>query len=313
MLTYIPYSFLFFIIHGVASSPERNSRGATYYLMFYAVSTIVSHTVSIWLTVSVAMFRYIYLSAHNGKLLCTLFRAKVTVAAVIVASIVMNIPQLLILRIHEFHDERTNLTRFILQPTGLASHNAQLQLAQAIIMAVLVKIGPSVLLTFLSASLIRIILKAQKKYQKMQSLSKGSLHLGPNEKKRQEQTNQTTKLLIAVAIVFTVAELPQGILFCLNRLSGEYQQLYYKLGNLMDLVTMVSCSINFVLYCSMSHQFRKIFVSTINGSSLRLTKCRGSCCRQPFRNISTSLSTEMTAVSNHRSEEEEEENFVKEV
>lgn len=316
MLDYIPYSILFFIKHGPDVSVERNNQPAVNYLFFHAVCSIVSHTASIWLTVCVALFRYIYLSSSRGKELCALSRANLTIGLVCIVSFLLSLPQILVLKINESIDPETNETSYwYLWTNGIPKHQKAINKAGYIIMAVLVKIGPSILLILLSLLLISIIMKVQRRYQKIHTQQSKKSNASATEKKRQEQTNQTTKLLICVAIVFTIVELPQGILFVCNGIAPKiFEKVYYPLGNLFDLMTIISCGVNFVLYCAMSTQFRKIFVRNLktlikvesctkNNSELtsqRSTSGADETVHQPLCNVGGHIAsgTNSTIVSN---------------
>ena len=65
ILTNIPYVVHFYLIHGQKSlhAPfiERDSKFWTYLLKIHTSSSITFHTVSIWLTVYLAIFRYCYI------------------------------------------------------------------------------------------------------------------------------------------------------------------------------------------------------------------------------------------------------------
>lgn len=295
MLTYIPYSLLFYIIHGINSSPVRNNLHAVSYLKFHAICSSVSHTVSIWLTVSVALLRYIYLSSKNGQKFNTLHNVYIIIGAVVAFSTLLNLPQFLVLQINKVSNNATSETWYYLDTTGMREHQGTIKTAQYIITAVLVKIGPGLLLILLSVLLIRFLVKAQSRYQRMRqshSSCDGSTHVASSNKKRQEQTNQTTRLLIAVSIVFSVAELPQGCLYGLSALEERYELVYWLLGNFFDLLTMISCAVNFVLYCSMSAQFRKIFME-----NLKMLQLHVLCCQQkPLLSPQSSVPTEHVAV-----------------
>lgn len=307
MLTYIPYALLFFIIHGVDEGPTRNSYAATAFLKFHAICSMTAHTASLWLTVSVAMFRYIFLSARNGRELCSLFKIHVTIGVVIGISGLLNLPQIFVLKINEYTQSTTNLSWYYLSNDGLMSeermkkYNQAMKTSQFVITATLVKIGPNILLILLSALLIRFMFQAQSRYQKMRQSNstcsrKSSVHTAPGDKKRQGQTTQTTKLLVAIAIVFTVSELPQGISFVLSGLGKNYEEINWLLGNLFDLLTIISCGINFVLYCGMSQQFRKIFmrmlrIKSAHSALLRILCCQKSAPPSPQLSPPTSTST----------------------
>lgn len=76
-----------------------------------------------------------------------------------------------------------------------------------------------------------------------------------------KRTDRTTRMLIAVLILFLVTEIPQGILGLLSAYVGDcfFRNCYHKFGELMDILALLNSSINFILYCSMSRQFRMIF------------------------------------------------------
>ena len=75
----------------------------------------------------------------------------------------------------------------------------------------------------------------------------------------------SSDLLLAVVAILAVSELPQGILFVLSSVLYEfYDTVHLQLGNLLDVLALMSGSINFILFCSMSSQFRKTLASTLH-------------------------------------------------
>lgn len=63
-------------------------------------------------------------------------------------------------------------------------------------------------------------------------------------------------------VSFTTFYTLQAILLFLSGLVGDCftDTVYNALGDFMDLLTIVNNGINFILYCSMSHQFRTTFI-----------------------------------------------------
>jgi len=59
MLAYVPFALIFYILYGVEMSVQRNTWSAAQFLLFYARFSVVVHIAAIWLTVVLAMFRYI--------------------------------------------------------------------------------------------------------------------------------------------------------------------------------------------------------------------------------------------------------------
>ncbi|CAH8521455.1 unnamed protein product [Schistosoma rodhaini] len=82
------------------------------------------------------------------------------------------------------------------------------------------------------------------------------------ENEREKAENRMTKFLLAIVIIFMITLLPQAILLFLSGLVGDCftDTVYNALGDFMDLLTIVNNGINFILYCSMSHQFRTTFI-----------------------------------------------------
>ena len=58
MAAYLPFALWFYVLHGTDASPTRNSLPAVRFMLFFACFSVVVHTVSIWLTVVLAVFRY---------------------------------------------------------------------------------------------------------------------------------------------------------------------------------------------------------------------------------------------------------------
>lgn len=73
--------------------------------------------------------------------------------------------------------------------------------------------------------------------------------------------DRTSRLLLAVLLLFLLTELPQGILGLLTVFLGDrfFEECYVRLGELMDLLALTSSTLNFPLYCLMSRQFRAAF------------------------------------------------------
>lgn len=60
MAAYLPFALRFYVLYGVEPTSKRNEQTAVRFLLFYARFSVVVHTASIWLTVVMATFRYIF-------------------------------------------------------------------------------------------------------------------------------------------------------------------------------------------------------------------------------------------------------------
>lgn len=89
-----------------------------------------------------------------------------------------------------------------------------------------------------------------------------------DESERAREHNRTTAMLLAVVGLFQLTELPQGVLtLCSIFIPNFFADVYWPLGDVLDIAALLNNSINFVLYCTMSRQFRETFVETFLGAS----------------------------------------------
>jgi len=87
-----------------------------------------------------------------------------------------------------------------------------------------------------------------------------------DESERAREHNRTTAMLLAVVGLFQLTELPQGVLtLCSIFIPNFFRDVYWPLGDVLDIAALLNNSINFVLYCTMSRQFRETFVETFLG------------------------------------------------
>lgn len=120
--------------------------------------------------------------------------------------------------------------------------------------SVVIKIIPCVALTVLSRRLIYALLEAKQRRAKLTGSGRKSAD-------KERQTDRTTRMLLAVLLLFLITEFPQGILGLLTLLLGKrfFTDCYQTMGEVMDMLALVNSAINFILYCVMSRQFRNTF------------------------------------------------------
>lgn len=84
-----------------------------------------------------------------------------------------------------------------------------------------------------------------------------------NLRKKLSDSTRTTVMLTIVCVLFLVAELPLSVSTLLSITMGDgfYTDIYMPLGDLMEMIVLISSSINFILYCSMSTAFREAFLA----------------------------------------------------
>lgn len=129
--------------------------------------------------------------------------------------------------------------------------------------SVLIKLLPCLILTVISWWLIRALYSANLHQKNLRNYSScpAAEKMVKRQHKADKRTDRTTKMLLAVWLLFLLTELPQGILGLLSGVLGWcfFVRCYNLLGDMMDLLALVNGAINFILYCSMSRQFRQTF------------------------------------------------------
>lgn len=91
-------------------------------------------------------------------------------------------------------------------------------------------------------------------------------------------SDRTTRMLLAILILFLVTEMPAGLLALASGIIGDefFQSVYNPLGNFSDILALVNSGINFILYCSMSRLFRTTFMKIFCLKSIQSRQNQGS-------------------------------------
>ncbi len=252
MISYLPYATYFYCY----AKPEHtygHRYGWIIYLIFNQNFIITCHTIAMWLTVSLAVFRYIVVCHHTlGPKLCNLRRAKITIVAVLVANVIFCIPNYILYTTttEECPDRGYQCYWFDKNYFVTDFH----KMFNYWLFGVVLKVAPCVLLTVLSSLLIYAMHEADKKRRRLKSQGKRA------ESERASEHNRTTAMLVAVVLCFVIAELPQGTLAFLSGVDQDiFDHIYVPLGDVWDIIVLINSAVNFILYCIMSRQFRDTF------------------------------------------------------
>ncbi|XP_034483145.1 sex peptide receptor [Drosophila innubila] len=336
MLEYIPYTVHDYILSDLLPREQQLSYSWACFIKFHSIFAQVLHTISIWLTVTLAVWRYIAVSyPQRNRIWCGMRTTTITIAMAYVVCVLVVSPWLyLVTAIAKYqltldgngktikslplsqyvidNEEQItlqvmssttpqmswtlynttavssttttttaplnigqrNITVYKLYHSELALNDLPLRNATFLIYSVLIKLIPCFALTVLSVRLIGALLEAKKRRKilachaanDMQPIVNGKV-ITPSQPKssklleKEKQTDRTTRMLLAVLLLFLITEFPQGIMGLLNVLLGDafLMECYLKLSDLMDILALINSSINFILYCSMSRQFRSTF------------------------------------------------------
>ena len=300
MVAYLPFALRFYCLYGTEPTPERNTLSAIRFMLFYACFSVVVHTVSIWLTVTLAVFRYIFIKyPRYGTVLCSLWRAKLAVILVFLVTLIVCIPNFITLTVMGHPVESGNSTDARL---WIVDFKEDTDMQKKIynfnfwVQAILVKLVPCIGLTILSILLVHTMNEAEQRRQNLRNKGKKIVpkkprtmctcftnlcHAKPearnyggtkngdvtangarkDDSSRDRKTNRTTRMLLAVVGLFLLTEFPQGVLSLLGGILPHFvEQVYGPLGDLVDILALINNGINFILYCTMSKQFRDTFI-----------------------------------------------------
>ncbi|CAG2163501.1 unnamed protein product [Oppiella nova] len=269
--SYIPFAIHNFI-RTETDEEVVNAYGWALFTLFHAHFTVICHTISIWLTVILAFWRYLAIrSPQNSKTWCSMKRAKYAILCAYILVPCSCLPLFLSFTISEFDIESKPNQTFFRNKVDFSSIAIQndelLQKLNFWVFSVLLKLIPCVLLTILSLALVRVLVEANKRKQRLlssnipmknhmknDSNSLVTTNTSPKnscEKSArnasQQSSDRTTKMLIAILIMFLVCEFPSGILALLSGIFGKifFNNVYNKFGDLMDMLALINSAVNF--------------------------------------------------------------------
>jgi len=279
MLDYFPFAMHFYIFKD-QDLPFLGTRGYGWiiYLLFHANFSVVCHSAAIWLTIMLATFRFICIwFPTRSKQHCSVERAKISIAVMINAVVICCVPNFII---NSFMICNVRNATAGCPPTAHSSNSSNLTSSEddeyyyvdyrtggvfdhintmnRMIQAIFFKIVPCVLLTILTILLVTAMHKAYKKRLRLRNQGRRE------ESDRHGEHNRTTGMLLAVVVLFLLTELPQGILTIITLMKEDfYMNVYMPLGDILDIMALCNNAINFVLYSTMSRQFRETFIATL--------------------------------------------------
>lgn len=263
MVVYLPYVMYFHCVT-LPAGTYPHPWGWIVYLLFNSYFTITAHTVSMWLTVALAMFRYIAVCHHvHAITMCSLSRARLTILSIVVSTPLFCIPNYV-------------LYRPVILDTGSYwfEENAFVSSFHRTfnywLFGVVLKVIPCILLVVLSALLLNAMKTANTRRRSLvghRSSGGGVSGSDAGTERDSREYNRTTCMLVAVVLFFVATEFPQGLLALLSGIDQRvFDHVYVPLGDIWDVVAIINSAVNFILYCTMSRQFRTTFREVFCGA-----------------------------------------------
>lgn len=253
MVDYIPFSYYFYV------KSKKYTYGLAVFILFHANFSQVCHTISIWLTVILAVWRNIAIAHPQiNRAWCTNRSTIVAIVSTYVICPLICIPLYLVYTLKT--SKYKNETIYHVE----ANNSPSMRDVNYWIYGFVIKLLPCILLTFLSFRMVLFLIKNEKR-QKLLISSKALINTetrkSKNQTYREKQSHRATKMLLVVLILFLITESPQGILGLLSYSLGDhfYNSCYHPLGDVLDFLALFNSSTNFMIYCTMSRQFRVTF------------------------------------------------------
>ncbi|KAJ8952172.1 hypothetical protein NQ318_022622 [Aromia moschata] len=232
MLEYIPFT-----VHRNVDPNRKFVQHFTYpwacFYKFHAYITIVLHSIACFLTIILAVWRYTYVSKVQAHGICSSLRHTVIVIiATYVTCPLLCFPLFAIFEIVPYnhtckpngewvlekdvplYENKLNLTKMVMYVTSLKDpHNLSIWLY-----SFLMKMVPCVLLTALTYKIITALVETRRRRMKLLTSNSAleELHgkTKPNTVQlyKENQADRTTRMLLAVLILFLITEVPQVII-----------------------------------------------------------------------------------------------------
>ncbi|KAJ8966880.1 hypothetical protein NQ317_000307 [Molorchus minor] len=257
MLEYIPFAYL----HDKSTtSPHYFTYSFAAFIIFHALFTQSFHFISCCITIILAVWRYIAVKfPQNNAKWCNSKRTKITIFLTYVLCPFICIPLFLSIDITRMNVLVDGTGKMVSRPsanqTGLKNvtiyfanykQNTVLKDISLYVYGVVIKLVPCILLTVLSTLLIIELLAAKERRKKLLRPA-----VVPDEENgivkrkvqqrhldKEKQADRTTKMLLAVLLLFLMVEFPQAIFGLLNHIVGEKfdKECYQPLGKFLPLM-----------------------------------------------------------------------------
>ncbi|XP_053372696.1 nociceptin receptor-like [Mercenaria mercenaria] len=242
--------------------------------------------VTAWLTVSIAVERYISVChPTRAKSICTIPRARTISIFVFITMSIITIPSAMRYHAVFVTDHIYNLTCYVVQPTHIGNNQVFMK-PYTWIQNSFRSIVPLVVLIILNA---RIINELKRERIKGKSLS---------------GRNRITLIMIIIIIVFLVCITPDAVMSMFFGFGYvEENSIVKGIREITDSLLAANSAFNFVLYCTMSQQFRgtfcKIFgITSVHSKRSERDRLLSTYTKSVNGRVSTHESKPVAPVSN---------------
>ncbi|CAF0871353.1 unnamed protein product [Rotaria sp. Silwood1] len=261
LISYNIYSFYFYILHD-PNPFVGQSQFWPRFAIFHSNIGLTAHSIALWLTCLLAIIRYTIISKTKqisvnsthvmiliwlvALLICLLMIPNYLVWTVVCVPAHVLLPK-------SYPINSTETVYWVNTATGQSLEKISFG-----ILAICLKISPVIILIIFSILLILNIRHARQIRERLRH-NYSSINSSSNIKVEM----RTTTMLVLITLCTVLVELPQGLLLIAIGIDKKFFLLYSQLGDFWDLTSISSSFITFVMYCSMSQQFRLEMISLI--------------------------------------------------
>nr|XP_022335927.1 uncharacterized protein LOC111132417 [Crassostrea virginica] len=193
--------------------------------------TLASHNASVWLGVSLTIFRFLQSrSRHHIPKRTKNLQTAAVVCTALVISVASSVPNTFANRIEKFilPDNQTIYIVTVNVPAAATNNAHTLVDTNVLLYAIVGKLLPCFLMILFVGALVH-------------SLHKRSRMFSFTTRKRSVMMGRTNRLLYAIVILFLITELPQGALVLLCAfVPGLYENVYIPLGDIFDFFALTN-------------------------------------------------------------------------
>ncbi len=266
----------------------------------------IFHTASIWLTMALAIQRYIYVChSMKAKQWCTINNVLKVVVGMYIMAVLTHICRFLEI------DYTPVIVHSVLRPsqTFVACAIPYVRFVEIHaniyfnlyfwFRVIFIHFVPCTSLVVLNALLIHAMRSAQARRKQLLMQNRKS------ESKKLKDSNCTTLMLIAVVGVFLLVELPSGIFFIMFIIENTLEVKLMVDGTqgiaslFINLFILLSYPFNFFIYCGMSRQFRETFKRLFFSSAVPIDRQHSQYMSLATENGAKTIATNETAMVNY--------------
>ncbi|GFS10406.1 FMRFamide receptor [Elysia marginata] len=264
----------------------------------------IFHTASIWLTMALAIQRYIYVChSFKARTLCTIQNVRTGTLAIYIVATLSQISRFFeSYPVETYRVSRLNpnvtVSACLMEYRPWVNRNMNLYFNIYFWFRVIfIHLIPCVSLVVMNALLVYAMRVAQQRRMQLLRQNKKS------ESRKLKESNCTTLMLVAVVGLFLLVEFPLGLLMVFLIIDKTFDVTIIELDVLSVLslfsnfFILLSYPLNFFIYCGMSKQFRETFKRLFTGADMPVEREYSQYMTLPTENgKSTAVTGDETAL-----------------